>query len=219
MKHCSSFFVYFSRRHAAYAVADAIIPLLAFFFLLFPCFSSLTLPPQHFLLAPPVVSARDGDLLLNLSLTVDNEDGLRDLLKDGAALRMRVSVAMTRERSWWIDQTVVSREYDSILRHNPLSRDSEITFPSPDGEQHLKDRNLTRLMHGSWRKLSLPVVPLRSLQTQGSGGNFEIVFTLSLRHAEVPPWLEKGTFFWSSDVIPQEKRSLPFSLPVEAASR
>lgn len=204
--------LFLSSRRRRFAVAAPRLLLLAVLLLL-PVFSAQALPPQKVQMAPPATSVLRGDVFLNLSLTVDNEDGLRDLLKDGAVLRLGVAVAVKRERSWWTDVTVGEREYESILRHDPLSRDFVVSFPTPEGEKNLRDKNLTRLLHSSWRKLSLAVIPLRVLLAQGSGENFDIVFSVTLQHTEVPPWLEKSSLFWSSDVVPPEKRVLPFHLP------
>ena len=213
MMHARSLFLLFPRRRRLAVIAPRLLLFLFALLPLLPVFPAQALPPQKVQMAPPATSVLHGDVFLNLSLTVDNEDGLRDLLKDGAVLRLGVSVAVKRERSWWTDVTVAEREYESIIRHDPLSRDFVISFPTPEGEKNLRDKNLTRLLHSSWRKLSLAVVPLRALSAQGSGENFDIVFTLTLQHTEVPPWLEKSSLFWSSDVVPPEKRVLPFHLP------
>ena len=88
-----------------------------------------------------------------------------------------------------------------------------LELPSDGEEKTLRDKNLTRLLHASWRKLSLYVAPLRTLRAEGSGEEFVIACEVSLQHTEVPPWLEKSSIFWSSDVVPPEKRELPFRLP------
>ena len=181
--------------------------------LLLLCAPAMALPPQKLMLAPPATSLRGGDIFLNLSLTVDNEDGLRDLLKDGAVLQLGITVTVSRKRSWWSNVELAHREYRSVIRHDPLSREFVLELPSDSEEKTLRDKNLTRLLHASWRKLSLYVAPLRALRAEGSGEEFVIAFEASLQHTEVPPWLEKSSIFWSSDVVPPEKRELPFRLP------
>ena len=181
--------------------------------LLLLCSPAMALPPQKLLMAPQTTSIRAGDIFLNLSLTVDNEDGLRDLLKDGAVLQLGITVSVSRKRSWWSNVELAHREYRSIIRHDPLSREFVLELPSDGEEKTLRDKNLTRLLHASWRKLSLYVAPLRTLRAEGSGEEFVIACEVSLQHTEVPPWLEKSSIFWSSDVVPPEKRELPFRLP------
>ena len=189
-------------------------PLIVAFFLLFS-FSAMALPPQKFLIAPPSASTLNGELFINLSLTVDNEDGLRDLLKDGVVLQLGISVAMSRTRSWWTDVNIAEQEYTSLIYHDPLTRDFVVNFPTREGEKTLRDKNLTRLIFASWRNLSLLVAPLQIVYNEGKDQEFAITLNLSLQHTEVPPWLEKSFVFWSSDVVPQEKFSLPFNPPAD----
>ena len=128
-------------------------------------------------------------------------------------LQLGVTVTISRKRSWWSNVELAHREYRSVISHDPLSREFVLELPTGGEEKTLRDKNLTRLLHASWRKLSLYVAPLRTLRAEGSGEEFVIAFEVSLQHTEVPPWLEKSSIFWSSDVVPPEKRELPFRLP------
>ena len=181
---------------------------------LLSAFSASALPPGSFQFPPPVVSIHNDDLLLNLSLTVNNEDGLRDMLKDGAVLQLDISLRLTRTRYWWLNADIESRTYSSVISHDLLSRDFVVRVPTPTGEKILRDKNLTRLLHASWRQLSLPVTSIRALSGKNSDEEFTISLTLALQHTEVPPWLEKSFIFWSSDVVPQKKYDLPLRLPL-----
>lgn len=152
-------------------------------------------------------------LTLGLSLTVDNEDGLRDLLKDGAVLELVIDVSVERERSWWGNAEAAAVEYASTIRHDPLSRDFLVSVPARDGKKEFRDRNLTRLLHASWRKLVLPVAPLKELQRNEPADAYLVTIGFSLHHTEVPPWLEKTIVFWSTDVVPREKQTIRFNMP------
>lgn len=212
MNHCASAPSPFSRP--AGPVSRLIFFMLMLLTLCAYSLPGLAAPPQRLLLDPPKADVRGEDLWLGLSVTVDNEDGLRDMLKDGAVLELGVSISLERERSWWSNAEMAHQEYASILRHDPLSRDFLVVLPMPDGEREIRDRNLTRLLHASWRKLFLPVAPLQLLQEEGADEEFAIDITISLQHTEVPPWLEKSTVFWSSDVVPKESRRLPLRAPL-----
>lgn len=157
----------------------------------------------------PVLGVAEHTFTLSLSLTVDDEDGLRDMLKDGAVLELLAAVSVERHRSWWANAEIVNLGYSSILRHDPLSRDFIVTIPSPDGIDELRDRNLTRLLHNSWRKLTLRIMPVERIEAGDPDDEYILLLTVTLQHTEVPPWLEKSLIFWSSQVVPQEKRSIP----------
>lgn len=170
-------------------------------------------PPKNFVLER-VQSVVEGDALsLNVSLSVDNEEGLRNILKDGAILELTISVTVERKRSLWANAEVAALEFVSFIRHDPLSRDFLVTCPGRDGDKELRDRNLTRLLHASWRKLRLPLVPLELLRAEDPEGDYQIAVSITLEHAEAPPWLGKDSVFWSSSIVPGEKRLLPFRLP------
>lgn len=172
------------------------------------------LPPQRLLwLKPPEVSLEGGMLTLQLSLSVDNEDGLRDLLKDGAVLELRIVASVERERSWWSNAEAVTRTFSSQIRHDPLSRDFITSLPTLNGTKELRDRNLTRLLYASWKELDLPVALLADVLRAEEAENYALSLIISLQHTDVPPWLEKTLVFWSKDVVPEEKRTLHFTVP------
>jgi hypothetical protein len=174
---------------------------------------AFALPPQKFLLDPPLPGVEDGVLTVRLSLTVDNEDGLRDLLKDGAVLELLIDVNVERERFLWSNAEAAAVTFTSVIRHDPLSRDFVVSVPTHDGDKELRDRNLTRLLYASWRKLFLPIATLEDLRRNEEADEYAITLAISLRHTEVPPWLEKTLVFWSADVVSQEKRTVHFSVP------
>ena len=177
------------------------------------CNSAYAVPQQKLLLESPSAQIRDGVVTIHLSLSVTDEEGLRALLKDGAVLELSMSVALERERSWWSNAEAAAAEFSSILRHDPLSRDFLVTIPTVEGDKEVRDRNLTRLLHASWRQLTLPVAPLEDVVREEEASAYLVVLNISLRHTEVPPWLQKDTVFWSSEVAPDEKRQFKFTLP------
>ncbi len=171
------------------------------------------LPPTRLLIDRPALQYRDGVLVFSLSVSVNDEEGLRDMLKDGAVLELTTAVSIERERSWWANAEEFTYSFPSVLRHDPLSRDFIATLPLHDGERELRDRNLTRLLHESWKKLSFTVVPLETLWSTGEENTFLLNYTVTLRHIEVPPWLEKSLVFWSAEVTPPEQGSLSITPP------
>ncbi len=168
--------------------------------------------PQGFAVEKAALETVDGSLVVDLSLSVDDEDGLRDLLKDGAVLELSITLDMEQRRILWANKHVVGTVYVSALRHDPLTRDFLVTIPGIAKKDSLRDRNLTRLLHASWRKLVLPLIPLEQLKEADKDADYRVIITLRLQHAEVPPWLEKSLVFWSADVVPKEERILEYRL-------
>ena len=171
------------------------------------------LPPQQMLMDPPTAVVQQGMLSLRLALAVDDEEGLHALLKDGAVLELAVSVSVERERSFWANAEAATASFSSILRHDPLTRDFIALVPTLEGEKEFRDRNLGRLLQATWRNLTLPVAPLDDILREQPAERYLFSLSARLRHTEVPPWLEKSSVFWSTEVVPQEKRTFVFVPP------
>ena len=169
---------------------------------------------------PPAAVVENGMVTLRLALTVDNEEGLLALLRDGAVLELAISAVVARERTLLRNVKVATAVFPSVLRHDPLSRDFVAFVPTPDGEREVRDRNLSRLLEASWRRLVLPVIPLEDLLRIEPAASYLVLLTITLRHIEVPPWLERASLFWSPEVVPQVKRNFVFTPPpVHAEAR
>ena len=84
---------------------------------------ALASPPREIIMDPPMLVVENGMVVLRLALTVDNEEGLLALLKDGAVLELGVSMVIERERTLWRNARAAAVSFPSSLRHDPLSRD------------------------------------------------------------------------------------------------
>ncbi|MDR1946515.1 MAG: DUF4390 domain-containing protein [Desulfovibrio sp.] len=186
-------------------------------FLLIPLFcmlasSAFAVAPRRLIADPPPVLRIDDDVLTTeISIAVDNEADLLGMLKDGAILELGISASVERLRSILGNAALGRREYISVIRHDPLSREFLMSVPDADKDRELRDRNLTRLLHAGWSKLILPVISLEVLRDEGEDEKYAVNMEITLRHADVPPWLQKNFVFWSSEVAPQLNFTLPFA--------
>ncbi len=166
--------------------------------------------PQRFALVPPTLEAAAGTLNAVCSVSVNDEDGLRDMLKDGAVLELRIAFEVDRERSWWKNSEIASGVFVSGLRHDPLTREFVLTLPVDGRATTHKDRNLSRLLQSTWQAIRFPLVSEAVFREHDAEQTYRISLNFELRHVESPPWLEKSPGFWSSDVVPQERRELRY---------
>ncbi|MDR2123845.1 MAG: DUF4390 domain-containing protein [Desulfovibrio sp.] len=182
---------------------------------------SASAAPAHRLIAdpPPALRAAGAFLVAEISIAVDNEAGLRDLLKDGAILELEMESSVERRRSLLGNAELNSQTRVSLLRHDPLSREFLLTRPGPEDDRELRDRNLSRLLYAGWKKLALPLIPLKTLRAEGEDEEFAVRLEITLRHSDVPPWLQKNFVFWSSEVAPQLIFTLPFAFGAGEAAR
>ena len=169
-------------------------------------------PPQRFSLGYLALAHEQDGLFVDIACTVDDEDGLRDLLKDGAILELSVDVRVERYRSLWKNSEVVRTVYTSTLRHDPLTREFILRMPGSDDKPPLRNRNLTRLLQASWRQMRLPLLDTEQLAALDASDEFTVFVVLDLHHTEAPPWLENSLVFGSFAVVPQVEYTLPLSL-------
>ncbi len=166
------------------------------------------LPPQHFVIQSPVIETRTGSILVKLGVSVDNVDGLYQMLKDGASFQLVVDAKLERVRGFWTNVLLSEKRQVSLLRHNPLTREFMLFMPGE--EKPLLDKNLERLLAATWHKYQINVGPVDLLRQAEPGAAYQILLTVALRHAEVPPWLTKNYVLWSWNVVDPVNMTLPF---------
>ena len=190
---------------------ETLAVLLAFFSLVFTLalpVSGQAAPPKRFEIQTFSLSTIDETLSINLALALDDEDGLYNILKDGAVVELGIDVDIQRKRDWWSNADIASLRYTSVIRHDPLTR--EFYLMMPGSEQPLKDRNLTRLLANSWQKISLSLIPLSLIELEGRNQTYVISCSIALNHIETPPWLAQNSVFWSAEIIPAVNISLEY---------
>ncbi len=195
------FATYFRLRRTV-PLAAVLLPLLLF------CAPARALPPQHLVIQAPLVETRTGNILVKLGITVDNVSGLYEMLKDGASFQLVVDVKLERVRSLWTNVLLSEKKLVSVLRHNPLTREFMLFLPGVD--KPLLDKNLERLLAATWHKFQADAGPVDLLRQAEPGAAYQIQLEVSLRHAEVPPWLAKNYVLWSWNVVDPVTIKLPF---------
>lgn len=165
-------------------------------------------PPKRFEIQTFSLSTTNETLSINLALALDDEDGLYNILKDGAVVELGIDVDIQRKRDWWSNADIASLRYTSVIRHDPLTR--EFYLMMPGSEHPLKDRNLTRLLANSWQKINLSLIPLSLIEHEGRNQTYVISCSIALNHIETPPWLAQNSVFWSAEIIPAVNISLEY---------
>ncbi len=165
--------------------------------------------PQRFALHGPRMDTETGDILVRLGVDVDTTDGLGDMLRDGAIMELTIEARLERVRTLWANATLSEKTLTALLRHNPLTREFSLTMPGDD--TYIVDKNLHRLFAATWHKIVFSLGSLTLLQEAAPESAYRIDLTISLRHAEVPPWMAKTFLFWSWDVVEPVSIVIPFT--------
>lgn len=141
------------------------------------------------------VEKQDNDLFVRSGIRVQNIEQVRNQLRDGAQMVLKGTVTLLRLRTVLSNQLVGKGEIVLHLRHDPLRRD----FLAFRGKELFKNRNLSQLLSAAW---DAAPITLNLLEPLIPGDTYRVTMSLTMQHAQVPPWLEKALFFWSWDVVP-----------------
>ena len=164
--------------------------------------------PKRFQIESMSLVTENAHLGVRLALTVDDEDALYNLLKNGAHLGLRLTASLERERSWWGNAELASVEQTYHLQHSPLTR--EFVFTAPGDAPVLKNRNMGKLLAESWKQLHLPLVPMTTIDEQGLDKSYKVIVEVALIFLEAPPWLASSSIFWTEEVVPPVSFSLVY---------
>ncbi len=169
---------------------------------LVPC-AAQAVSPRYFVYNQPELQEKNGILNARMRIEIDNEEGLRDLIKAGSSVELKVDLLVERPKFLLPNAEINYQSYSFTLRHDPLSREFTMALP---GEVYpsLRDKNLGRLLESTWKTLELPVATTQKLRAEGDGKTLEVVFLLSLQYIELPSWLDKNMVIWSKDVVAPE---------------
>ena len=198
-----------ARSVCAFSRLREAVLLLAALFALLAVEVAHAVPPKYFELTSPSLAVSSGSIIAKADISVDNLRGLFDMLKDGAAIELKVKATFVRERTLWANVAISEKELVYVLRHNPLTR--EFAMFVPGRPQPMLDKNLNRLLKATWSKFQVDFGPLSMLEKQEDPVRYKAVLVMTLQHAEVPPWLAKQFVLWSKNIVEPETVTLPFS--------
>lgn len=157
-----------------------------------------------FLLNSLSVVAHDGNARLEAAVTISDFSPVRANLRDGAALNLEMGVTVERPRLMLPSKTLIERHILYQIRFDPLTREYVLLR---EAAPPLRQRKLETLLDDVLGDALIPLAPPAPLLP---GETYRAVLNLTMRHAHVPPWLEKALFFWSWDVVTPATFTLDF---------
>ena len=175
-------------------------------------------PPKQLHLAYLALKHQDGSLFLDLGCSVDNEDGLGEILKDGANIELKVTITVEAQRSYWANKELVEHVFIWHLSHDHLTREF-VLQSSLDKTAPARNRNLSRLLQASWYNLRLPIFDAEKMQALDPNKAYIVNVSLEVNYAEMPPWLEKSPVFSVSRVVPKGEYALPLFIQAKPLTK
>ena len=164
--------------------------------------------PKRFQIESMSLVTENSQLGVKLALTVDDEEALYNLLRNGAHLGLNITASLERERSWWSNAELALVEQTYQLQHSPLTREFVLTPPN-EGPVY-KNRNMDKLLAETWKLLHVPLTPMSTIEEQGLDKTYKVTVRIKLRFLEAPPWLASSSIFWTEDVVPPVSFSLVY---------
>lgn len=176
--------------------------------ILLPCLASQGMAEGIELrLSDPMVSIVGKKLSVSFGVEVDGQTQLRAMLRDGAIIALEAECILSRKRSMWLNDSVSTEIYSSILSYDQLTR--EFLLHMPDESNPKRDRKLSRLLSDNWHDITISLNSL-PLAAQPPNSSYRMDLKVSLRHRENPPWLEKTLLFVPDVVAGTESKRLDF---------
>lgn len=177
-------------------------------------YAATVTPLEHFTYETPQLHKKDKELYLYMPVSVNNEDSLQGILRDGATIQLKLDTTVKRQRTLWFGEKLQETSFSLILKHDLLTRNFRII--GNEGEIISQHKNLRSLLQKSWKKLDIPIISLDQLHPEEQ---YSVDISLSLQHVELPPWLDKTLVFWSRDIVAPETLKLDYRLNDAPISR
>lgn len=176
--------------------------------ILLPCLASYCMAEGIELrLSDPLVSIVGKKISVSFDVEVDGQTQLRAMLRDGAIIALEAECTLGRKRSLWLNESISTETYSSILSYDQLTREFLLHLPNENNPK--RDRKLSRLLSDNWRNIAISLNSL-SLAAQEPNSSYRMDLKISLRHRENPPWLEKTLLFIPDIVAGTESKRLDF---------
>lgn len=153
----------------------------------------------------PVLDNRDGFLSVRFDLLLQDRVHIESLLRDGAMLAVRCRAVLSERRSWWLDRTIVERDFISTLYADPLTREFVMSLPG-EPRSH-RGRDLAAMAGTRWRGLAMRLCSSDELER---GGDYALDLSITVRHEDVPDWVKTTLFFHKWDAVPSSSSRMEF---------
>ncbi len=151
------------------------------------------------------IDASPRNIDLDCRLKILNIAELRNQLRDGAKMIFSIDILIEELGTIMPNSDIIETQKSYHLYHEPLTREFYFVFD----DKVIKNRDLNALFKESLIPLLISLTPEDELE---DNENYRATLKFNLRHAEVPPWLERTLFFWSWDLANEISAVLDFSL-------
>jgi len=154
-----------------------------------------------------VLDNQEGNMTLRFSIGLDDSlelEELRDMLLEGAVLRLECQAGMQRKRGYWLDEPLATGWLQNTLRADP-QRDLFI-LEQPD-DRVVRAGSLEQLLAEAWRSMSITLGPFSLLER---GQAYSVGLEVELKLQDVPAWKRWTLFYSDFEVVPGAHYQMDF---------
>lgn len=149
-------------------------------------------------------SMQGSESRLEASVSVAGLPALQASLREGASFHLDADVQVDLLRSLLPNRAVSTSHDTCLIRFDPLTREYILMRQNALPARHKRlDTLFEEALGDSVHTFPLP-------PDHAHGDQYRASLTLSLRYADVPPWLRKTLFFWSWNIIDPMTFTLDF---------
>ncbi len=160
-------------------------------------------PQPFFTLTSSNISFYSNSIQLELFFSLPDIERIEKMLISGVNINIDCFATLNEKNSFLPDKEIQSYISGWQLRYQSLTHEFILYH---ENENPLRSRDLKSLLNAVFSKYTFSLNHLPELELDE---DYTVNLTLGLRHATVPPWLEKTLFFWTWDIA---KDSYLFSL-------
>lgn len=149
---------------------------------------------QTLSLMAPTIANDNGALTARFGVTVVEKPILKGELEDGAELILKCTVELFEVAHYWMDSTVSSAHFESIIKFDRLTKEFVMTIPGR--ATPLRDPNLEAILTKGWGNIKATLGPWNMLK---EGQQYSLKLITTMNEVDAPEGLSRFFYFWSWD--------------------
>ncbi len=149
---------------------------------------------QTLSLISPAIANENGTLTARFGVSVVEKPILKGELEDGAELVLKCYVSLEEVSDYWINNTVASAEFVSVITFEALTKDFVMTIPGQPTP--IKNSDLEALLKQGWGTIETKLGPWAALER---GQQYSLSVNTTMHEAGTPEGISRFIYFWSWD--------------------
>jgi len=149
---------------------------------------------QTLSLMTPAIANENGILTARFGVTVVEKPILKGELEDGAELVLKCKIDLYAVSDYWLDSTVSSASFESVLKYESLTKEFSMVLPGRDTP--LKNKDLEALLQEGWSIIEARLGPWDMLER---GQQYSLSLQTTMNEVGAPEGFSRFIYFWSWD--------------------